>query len=137
MTDQLRNEIAKAVKDALSEVLQEPIDGAIDRYVQDYFDNKDCWLSFKEAGSSVSVMIGIGPADRENELGGVAVSYRPELDLDPYGDIGGPRSQEQLDDIIERIAAMKAFIAEIEAGCRELERQVDGYQRKQHKAGSG
>lgn len=97
------------------DLLPDAIEKSLDDFLNGEYTN--CWLSFD--GSGPDILVGLG-----NEI---AISFVPELDLDPYGDIGGPRSQEQLVDVLERIAAMQVFIAKLQKGCDILKTQVKDY----------
>jgi hypothetical protein len=122
MTEIISKEFKQRLRDALTEAIDTSLDDVIDAYLQDYLEECSCWLDF--TGGKISVTIGLGPND--------ACRSFTELkdELDPYGYLGGPRSQVQQDDILERIDGLRSFIAELEEARGELERQAEAFKAK-------
>jgi hypothetical protein len=121
MTEIINEEFKEQLYATIKQWMEESLDDALDAYLKEYLEDSDCRLLFE--GGKFSALVGVGPND-------ACKSFDPILELDPYGYLGGPISQEQHDDVLEQIGVIRALIAKLEAGCRELERQAQAFKAK-------
>jgi hypothetical protein len=138
LNDQLRQQLlstlevafrlhfVKAMETFAVTLMSESMAETVDEFLTQFFNSEEmsCWLEFYDGKSRA--LVGVGPGD-------CAASF--DLDLDNldvgYADLGGPLNDAQYDDLVERVAAMRTFIAGLEENRKQLEMQIAGYEAKQ------
>jgi len=135
LRDQLRDQLletlevafrihfVKALETTAITLMHERMTEVVDHFLQEFLVDEDmnCWLSFEDGNPRI--LVGIGP-------GHCAASFQPSLFNDPYRLTGGPTSKAQHDDLVERVATMKKFIALLADNCKDLETQIAAYEAK-------
>jgi hypothetical protein len=117
MTEIIKPEFMAQFRENVREWIEAALDDALDEYLKEYLAERDATFLFDQG--KLAVLVGIGPGDAAQ------MYFEPEFELDPgYRE---PHSQEQQDDILQRIDCIKALIAELEAACRKLEAQAEAF----------
>jgi len=119
----LRDELPKAVHRAMIEAMDTQIFESIDRMLDQFFNQEDmdCWISFDSEGPNV--LVGVGAGD-------CAASFEPQLSFEYYQRENISSDQEQ--DILDQIAGIKNFMAELDQSLRLLEARAKVFTGRVH-----
>jgi hypothetical protein len=106
------------------EIEDDELHNAIDEYIAEALRQETSYAYFEFGKDGVQIDLRIGEAD-EHPYSHIFLPDNFDSLGNPYSEYGGPKSQDQLDDVKSRLKLLNEFIAQLSNKRDELKAAVD------------